>query len=395
MMMKIGLVLRGPMSYSLTFIVNEVKVWQELGFQVIVFAGDNRQQLLLTTPFTTIAALPLSRYNVKRIVQSIAGIFKVLVLGTIPMVRFLRYELHSGTTLLQTIKKIYKVAHILPEQLDVIHFGFGNVALGKEYLAKAMKAKMSISFRGSDIAILPLADPLLYKKAWDNADKIHVISRYLHQEVIRYGCTNENKIQLIYQTLDLEYIKAQPLVKGLSQPLQLITVARLHWTKGIEYALCTVKSLLLQGLNCHYTIIGSGEHEWAIRYAMKELELEDFVSLTGALPYDDVLKRVAVADIYVQSSVQEGFCNAVLEAQALGVLTVATDAGGIRENIEDGYSGWLVPKRNAEAMAEKIKKIIALSGEEKEKIKATAKERIRQTFYLNRYKEDWNRFFSE
>ncbi|MBK7870836.1 MAG: glycosyltransferase family 4 protein [Saprospiraceae bacterium] len=52
------------------------------------------------------------------------------------------------------------------------------------------------------------------------------------------------------------------------------------------------------------------------------------------------------ADIYLQYSIQEGFCNAVLEAQAMGLLCIVSDAEGLPENILHGQTGWVVPKGN-------------------------------------------------
>jgi glycosyltransferase involved in cell wall biosynthesis len=59
-------------------------------------------------------------------------------------------------------------------------------------------------------------------------------------------------------------------------------------------------------------------------------------------------------DLFVQSSFTEGLPNVILEAQAAGVPVVATSVGGTPEVIEDGHTGWLVPPRDAAALAERI-----------------------------------------
>jgi colanic acid/amylovoran biosynthesis glycosyltransferase len=48
------------------------------------------------------------------------------------------------------------------------------------------------------------------------------------------------------------------------------------------------------------------------------------------------------------------FCNAVIEAQAMQLPVVTSDAGGLPENVEDSVSGFVVPRRDADAMAQKI-----------------------------------------
>ena len=63
--------------------------------------------------------------------------------------------------------------------------------------------------------------------------------------------------------------------------------------------------------------------------------------------------NVIMHSIYLQYSIQEGFCNAVLEAQALGLLTIVSDAEGLPENVIHGETGWVVPKRKPKFFAQK------------------------------------------
>ena len=69
------------------------------------------------------------------------------------------------------------------------------------------------------------------------------------------------------------------------------------------------------------------------------------VSFKGKLAHMEVKKAMEQADIYLQYSLQEGFCNAVLEAQAMGLLCIVSDAEGLPENVLHGQTGWVVPKR--------------------------------------------------
>jgi len=58
--------------------------------------------------------------------------------------------------------------------------------------------------------------------------------------------------------------------------------------------------------------------------------------------------------VYVQSSLSEGLCGAVLEAMASGLPVVATAVGGMPEQVVDGVTGYLVPPRDSGALAEAI-----------------------------------------
>ena len=56
----------------------------------------------------------------------------------------------------------------------------------------------------------------------------------------------------------------------------------------------------------------------------------------------------------VHAALDEGFCNAVIEAQAMALPVVTSDSGGLPENVEDGITGYVVPQRDTDAMAARI-----------------------------------------
>ncbi|MBR9845704.1 MAG: glycosyltransferase, partial [Algicola sp.] len=87
--------------------------------------------------------------------------------------------------------------------------------------------------------------------------------------------------------------------------------------------------------------------------------------------------------------VQEGFCNAVLEAQAMGLMCIVSNAEGLSENVMHNKSGWVVPKREPNLLAKKIREVIYLDEVEKKTIREFAVNRVRSQFGL----EDQNLSF--
>jgi glycosyltransferase involved in cell wall biosynthesis len=75
------------------------------------------------------------------------------------------------------------------------------------------------------------------------------------------------------------------------------------------------------------------------------------VRLMGQIGQQRIVELLQVADGYVQPSHNEGLSNATMEAMAVGLPVVTTDAGGQRELIRDGENGWVVPTRDAGALA--------------------------------------------
>ena len=89
-------------------------------------------------------------------------------------------------------------------------------------------------------------------------------------------------------------------------------------------------------------------------FDIDDLGLAEHVTLLGAAPPEVVREQLLWADVLMHAAVSEGFCLAVTEAQAMGTPVVASDADGLRDNIADGVSGFLVPRRDADALATRL-----------------------------------------
>jgi colanic acid/amylovoran biosynthesis glycosyltransferase len=168
----------------------------------------------------------------------------------------------------------------------------------------------------------------------------------------------------------------------------------LHWKKGLEYSLEAMAVLKRLGISFEYTIIGTGDELERLLFAAHQLGLNEEVSFVGKQTPKAVKNYMIASDVYVQYSIQEGFCNAVLEAQAMGLLCVVSDAEGLAENVMDGITGFVIPKRKPILLANTIEKLLYLSEDKKVKMKEAAIERIHANFNLAKQKKEFLAFYS-
>ena len=103
-------------------------------------------------------------------------------------------------------------------------------------------------------------------------------------------------------------------------------------------------------------LVGDGPLRDAVASRVTELGLQDHVQAVGVR--SDVFDLLAGADGYVSSARWEGLPRTVLEAVAMGVPVVTTDVGGVRDIIEDGVSGLLVPSADPDALATMLKCVL-------------------------------------
>jgi len=119
-----------------------------------------------------------------------------------------------------------------------------------------------------------------------------------------------------------------------------------------------VRQLVDRGLNVHYTIVGSGPCHNELQELILELKLSDRVRLLGGVSETEVRAQYCRAHILILPSLrsQDGWHEetqgvVLQEAQASGVLVIATLCGGIPECVVHGDNALLVPDRNPEALA--------------------------------------------
>jgi colanic acid/amylovoran biosynthesis glycosyltransferase len=263
-----------------------------------------------------------------------------------------------GRSWAETLGRLVRGAWFLELQPDVIHFEFGTQAVANTYLPQAVDAAAVVSLRGFDVNYSGLDVPGFYDDVWREVDLVHCNGTDLWRRAVRRGCPPDKPHRLISPAVNAEFFRPRVPRRGVlgdvERPVILVSVGRLHWKKGYEWALAAVASLRERGLFVDYRVLGGGPYEDAVRACVADLGLEDCVRLLGSRPREVVLDQMRAADVFVHASVSEGFSNGLLEAQAMELPAVSSDADGARENLCDGETGFVVPRRDPEALADKV-----------------------------------------
>ncbi|MFW1811952.1 glycosyltransferase family 4 protein [Acinetobacter ursingii] len=141
-----------------------------------------------------------------------------------------------------------------------------------------------------------------------------------------------------------------------SQKISFIFVARLLAEKGIFEYLEAAKIVKQKYPKIIFKIIGGLDTENP--YGLTKQQLDDVIT-TGLIDYPgfvtDVAKHIQDSAVFVLPSYyREGVPRSTQEAMAIGRPVITTDVPGCRETVVDGLNGFLVPKWNPEALAEKM-----------------------------------------
>lgn len=196
--------------------------------------------------------------------------------------------------------------------------------------------------------------PYYYQKA----DKIFCVSKTIKQHMLeKYPRLDAKKLDVFYNIIDTEDIKAkaeQPCEIPMQYPA-LLSVGRLSWEKGFEMIPEIAFLLRQRGYFFHWYIIGEGYKRRDIEPKIYEYQVEDYVSLLGAM--DNPYPYFKNCDIFVQTSITEGYCITTAEAKVFCKPVVTTNIPVMYEQFTDHENGIIAKEITASSIADGIEEL--------------------------------------
>lgn len=300
--------------------------------------------------------------------------------------------------LTRRLRDLYLDATLIGLRPDVVHFEFGSLARGRTTLKEKLGCALTVSFRGHDINFVGLEEPGHLDPVWEHADRVHLLGHGLWQRALLRGAPPDLPRSLIPPALDAAVIDVPERDDGVlgstERPLRVVSVGRLHWTKGYEYALEAIADLRQRGFHVQHRIVGAGPLREAVGFWRHQLDLDEHVAIVGAVTPGRVAEHYRWADVMLHTATSEGFCNAVLEAQAHGLPVVTSDADGLSENVVDGVTGTVVPRREVAPVAEALARY-ATEPSERLAAGAAGAARARRQFGWADHLDAWEEFYVE
>jgi colanic acid/amylovoran biosynthesis glycosyltransferase len=220
-----------------------------------------------------------------------------------------------------------------------------------------------VSFHGYDFSSAPLKEGAgMYAKLFETADVVTVNSEFTCTQVQNLGCPPA-KLRKMPEGLNPDDFSFHERTTQPGEPIRIVTVARLVKKKGHEFSLRAFAKVREKHPKVHYDLIGDGPLRSNLENLVDQLGLRDDVTFCGACDNVEVRRRMADSHIFVLASVsgdgdQEGQGLVLQEAQAAGLPVLATLHGPFPEGILPGQSGYLVPERDAEALAERLSYLV-------------------------------------
>ena len=195
----------------------------------------------------------------------------------------------------------------------------------------------------------------LYKIALPQLDQLIFLNPDDPKDLLEKHAISVKNVEVLGGIgLNLQDYPYQPL-SNIYLPLKFLFIGRLLKEKGIHEFVQAAKLVKKIYPDTQFTVLGAVDHHNL--GALKQSELDELIS-SNIIHYpghvNNVKDWIANSHVFVLPSYREGVPRSTQEAMAIGRAVITTDVPGCRETVEQGVNGFLVPKWNPEALAEKM-----------------------------------------
>lgn len=195
----------------------------------------------------------------------------------------------------------------------------------------------------------------LYKIALPQLDQLIFLNPDDPKDLLAKYTINVKNVEILGGIgLNLQDYPYQPL-SNINLPLKFLFIGRLLKEKGIHEFVQAAKLVKKIYPDTQFTVLGAIDHHNL--GALQQTELDALIS-SNIIHYsgyvDNIKDWIIDSHVFVLPSYREGVPRSTQEAMAIGRAIITTDVPGCRETVVDGVNGFLVPKWNPQALAEKM-----------------------------------------
>lgn len=248
---------------------------------------------------------------------------------------------------------------------DLVHAHYLATAFDYLEVRKVFHCPLVVTFHGMSPEGVGMLPPERNKLVFEAGTMFLLNTKFAQRQLESLGCPPE-KIRILPQGLRLDEYEFRPRAYPADGRVVILTVARFHRDKGHEYAIRAVAQLVALGKELEYRLVGVGPERAKLEALVAELGLRDRVRFLGQLNDEELRREYATAHIFILPSIRDEVGHheetqgaVIQEAQASGAIVISTRTGGIPECVDDGRSAFLVPDRDADAMANIIFEVIS------------------------------------
>ena len=183
-------------------------------------------------------------------------------------------------------------------------------------------------------------------------------------------------VYVIPNAVDASRFTPDPSCRPAPPQINIVVISRLTYRKGIDLLVDLIPLVSQRFSNVHWIIGGDGPKRLDLEQMIERFKLHERVEMLGRVEHDKVRDVMVKGHIFLNCSLTEAFCIAIVEAACCGLVVVSTDVGGIPEVLPPEFIRLAPPRAEelADAVAIAIEENLALNEPWK------VHETVRQTY---------------
>ncbi|XRB08386.1 phosphatidylinositol N-acetylglucosaminyltransferase subunit A [Pycnococcus provasolii] len=244
------------------------------------------------------------------------------------------YKQNVFPTLFASFRLIRTI--LVRERVDVVHCHQAFSVLAHEATLCARTLAMPVVF--TDHSLFGFSDTSsiltnkLLKFTLCDASAVICVSHTSKENTVLRACCKPTSVFVVPNAVDATRFTPpasnEPAQEGI---ITVVVVSRLVYRKGADLLRYVIPIVCARHARVRFIIAGDGDKRPSLEQAVRAHGLEGRVTFTGALEHSAVMKVMRSGTVFLNCSLTEAFCMAIVEAAACGLVVVSTDVGGVRE----------------------------------------------------------------
>ncbi len=244
------------------------------------------------------------------------------------------------------------------EQVDLIHAHEFDANVQGAFVAALSGIPLVATVHGKNYFWEKLRRRLAYRWVSRKATMV-AVSEDLKQFIVEKVGISSSLVKVLYNGVDVLPQCDRAVVAecrkelGLPENHQIVgVVGNLYPVKGHQYLIAAIPAVLRKCPNTSFVFAGRGQLESELKAQVCRFGVEERVYFLGLR--QDIPRILAMLDLFVLPSLSEGLSMAILEAMIAGKPVIATRVGGNPELVIDEETGFLVPPRDSQTLADRL-----------------------------------------
>ena len=225
---------------------------------------------------------------------------------------------------------------VIREKVDIIHGHQTTSFLAHECILHARTMGIKAVF--TDHSLFGFANAAsihinkFMKFTMSDIDHIICVSHTSRENLALRADLDPSMLSTIPNAVDTtKFIPNPSAAPPLKDRINIIVLSRLVYRKGIDLVVEVIPEICKRFPKVYFIIGGDGPKKLLLEEMREKYNLHDRIELLGAVQHSDVRNVLVRGHIFLNCSLTEAFCIAILEAVSSGLIAVSTRVGGVSE----------------------------------------------------------------